>query len=100
MIRFKIEEKQFSCCPMVDIMAEIVPEMQEKIAMETEKHQFKVFVFDLSNVKNLDSIGVNLIVGVYKKMAALNRSFTIVNSNKSIVRVLTLFKLDRHFVIN
>ena len=57
------------------------------------------FVLNLEYVHKVDSIGINLIVGLFKEVQNRNASFMIINCNSSIMKVLKLFRLNKKFDI-
>ena len=100
MIEFSIEDDQILCRPLEDLSADNVPGIHDLIVQKlSEIETWKILIMDCLNVKTLDSAGVNLIIGLFKKAELMDRGFKISNCNESIVKVLNLFKLDRQFLV-
>ena len=100
MINFVIEEHQVICCPLEDITASNVSAMYDLLVQKlAEINHWELLVLDCQKVKILDSIGVNLIIGLCKKAKAVESVFKVSHCNESITKVLNLFKLDRQFLI-
>ena len=100
MIEFSIEDDALRCKINQEIVASKIPEMRNLLASYLDSHQdWKELVFDCRDVKTLDSIGVNFIVGAYKKAYSSNREFRIIGCNNSVYKVLSLFKLNEKFEI-
>lgn len=63
------------------------------------RYQPKEFVFNLSNVKFMDSSGLGLIIGRYNLLNLINSKMVIVNPNNSIKRVLELSNISRNITM-
>ena len=60
---------------------------------------YTIFMLDMGGAKKIDSIGVNLIVGLYKTTQLEKKGYELINCSDAILKVLKLFKLDTHFKI-
>ena len=56
-------------------------------------------VADITKVKVMDSLGVNLLVGVYKQCSECNWAFRVAGASPSILRLFSLYKLTSYFGI-
>jgi len=63
------------------------------------RYQPKEFVFDLSEVRFMDSSGLGLIIGRYNLLNLMNSKMTILNPNKSIKRVLELSSIAKNITM-
>lgn len=63
------------------------------------KYQPKKFVFDLSDVKFMDSSGLGLIIGRYNLLNMMNSKMVILNPSHSIKRVLELSDISRNITM-
>ena len=100
MIAFEKNEDNLICVPNEEIIASNVPAMREKLIDKLDSDaDWKELVFDCSKVSTLDSIGINLIVGLFKKAKVLGREFKVIGCNEAIVKVLQLFRLDEQFPV-
>ncbi|MBU3915100.1 STAS domain-containing protein [bacterium] len=99
MIEFKTVEDKMICIPKIDIVASNVPEMRDQMLKHLDKKEWNSLVLDCSNVDALDSVGVNLIVGLFKKADSAGKSFVVSNCNEPLTKVLKLFRLDEKFAI-
>ncbi len=100
MIEFKKEASTIQCIPQVDITASNVPELRNKMIEHLDKEVWEELVLDCSKVNTLDSIGVNLIVGLFKKSSSKEKKFKINGCNESLRKVLKLFRLDDKFNVD
>jgi len=52
-------------------------------------------VLDMRNVEILDSVGVKILIGVYKTCQEQNRKLLLEVSHSNLRQVISLFKLDQ-----
>lgn len=91
---------QLIFCPQIDVVAENVPQMRSELLKELEKDtNWQTFVFDCRKINHLDSIGVNLIVGILKKVWVYQKQMKLTQCTESIIKVLYSFRLDQQFVV-
>ncbi|HOD53157.1 MAG TPA: STAS domain-containing protein [Candidatus Cloacimonadota bacterium] len=60
----------------------------------------ETIVLNLGNVTEIDSMGINLVVGLYKQVHAENRKFTVTNTSRAILNLFNLFKLTSYFEVS
>jgi len=72
---------------------------QTKTALE-EHSTISALTLNLENVQEIDSLGINLVVGLYKELSNRNKKFSIINASQAIKNLFNLFKLDSYFEIN
>ncbi|MBU2512465.1 STAS domain-containing protein [bacterium] len=100
MIEYRKEDNTLICIIKEEIVASKISEMRNNLASHLDYDQaWEELVFDCKKVKTLDSIGVNFIVGVYKKAFSTDRKFKIIGCNDLVAKVLKLFKLDEKFTV-
>ncbi len=100
MIEFDSQDKVIVCKITDEIVASKIPEMRGLLASYLDSNQdWNELIFDCHGVNTLDSIGVNFIVGAYKKAQSSDRVFKILGCNEPVQKVLSLFKLDEKFEI-
>lgn len=63
------------------------------------RYQPKEFVFDLSEVKFMDSSGLGLIIGRYNLLNLMNSKMVILNPSSSIKRVLELSSISKNITM-
>lgn len=63
------------------------------------KYQPKEFVFDLTDVKFMDSSGLGLIIGRYNLLNLINSKMVILNPSSSIKRVIELSSISRNITM-
>ncbi|MCY6370824.1 STAS domain-containing protein [Clostridium ganghwense] len=75
-----------------------VTEFREKVntlISNGEKH----FVLNFSNCTFIDSTGLGVLVGIYKKCMELNGSLKLHSLNQQVMKVFKLTRLDKIFDI-
>ncbi|MDD3049699.1 MAG: STAS domain-containing protein [Candidatus Cloacimonetes bacterium] len=66
----------------------------------SEHSDLKNIVLNLENVVEIDSLGINLVVGLYKQVTAEKRQFSVINTSKPIKNLFNLFKLSSYFDVS
>ncbi len=62
-----------------------------------DEDDFVELVLNLSNTKNIDSVGVTFIIGQYKKMQSDGCLFRISGASNDVKSLFKLMKLDQFF---
>ncbi|MCT4621923.1 MAG: STAS domain-containing protein [Marinisporobacter sp.] len=73
-------------------------EFREKVNMLIKKGE-KNFVLNFSNCTFVDSTGLGVLVGIYKKSMELNGSFKLHSIHPQVMKVFKLTRLDKVFEI-
>ncbi len=71
-------------------------EIRQKVDKEIDKNNSKNIIFDLSNMNFMDSSGIGVVIGRYKKVSKLGGQAAVVNVNSRIDRI---FKMSGLFNI-
>lgn len=95
MIEFKSEQRKIICKPKENLIATNVPALRAELINKLDIHDWSELIFDCSEVETLDSIGVNLLVGLFKRAESDKRKFKLVGCNDTIKKVLDLFHLNQ-----
>lgn len=61
--------------------------------------EFNEVVLDLSNVKNIESVGVTFVISLYKRFESVNKNFSLSGVSEDILNLFRLMKLDQFFDI-
>lgn len=100
MIEFHKKDKQLVCKPSTGIIASNVIEIRNLLLVELDSNtDWEELVFDCEFVETIDSIGVNLIVGLFKKTLEDQKKFRITQCNEPLMKVLKLFRLNEQFSV-
>jgi len=65
-------------------------------AAETACQKWTVLTLDLGAAKMIDSVGMNLVVYLLKRVRARGATLRVGYSNSNILRTFTFTRLDRH----
>jgi ABC-type transporter Mla MlaB component len=57
-------------------------------------------VFDAAGIENVDSLGVNLIIGVFRQVKSEKKTFEIINAGEKFLKVAHFFQFPSLFTIN
>lgn len=58
---------------------------------------FETFELNLSNTHNIDSVGVTFVIGLYKKIKGLQKTFKVTGASEDVQSLFKLMKLDQFF---
>jgi anti-sigma B factor antagonist len=65
----------------------------------TKYPEARIMEFDLANVTEIDSLGINLVVAIYKEISGRGLTFRVTNSSRQIKNLFKLFKLSSYFEV-
>jgi len=78
----------------------VVEKIRRKADLEIEKHIPRKVVFDFSNVTFMDSAGIGLILGRYKKAVSLGGSLEVTNATETVNKILIMSGINKIININ
>lgn len=78
-----------------EIDSQSATRLRRKIDIEYDCANVRNMVFDLSEVDFMDSSGIGLIIGRYKRVSALGGVIKIKGANKTVRRIIELSGLGR-----
>ena len=84
--------------PAEDLVASSIADQRTEIMAALEAGAGQV-VLDLSGVQHVDSLGISLIVGLFKSCQTKDCTFSVEGVNGNILRVFKLFKLPQYFPV-
>ncbi|MBN1623354.1 MAG: STAS domain-containing protein [Clostridia bacterium] len=58
-----------------------------------------MFVLDFLNLSYIDSAGLGILVGMFKRLAEKSRELTVINANDYIKKLFRITKLDTLFKV-
>jgi anti-sigma B factor antagonist len=99
-ILFKSENDKLQCIFLKDIIASAITEMRGLLNVTLDNQQdWNYLILDMTKVEKIDSLGINLIVWLFKMTQASDKDFKIIGCNEKIMRVFRLFRLQEQFTI-
>jgi len=84
--------------PKVDLVASTV-EAQRSTMMKALEARQSAVVLDLALVEQIDSLGITLVLGLFKTCQKTGATFAIEGVKADIMRVFRLFNLPKFFSI-
>jgi len=85
--------------PKVDLVASTVEEQRASMMKALETPVEKV-ILDLSGVDLVDSLGITLVLGLFKTCQKSGAAFSIEGVKPDILRVFKLFNLTKFFPVS
>lgn len=84
--------------PKAELVASQVEPLRDSLQAALAGVKGKV-VLDLDGITQIDSMGVTLILGLYKSAQNQGHSFSVVGVDRNLVRVFRLFSLTKFFPV-
>ncbi len=94
-VQFKVSDNALTVKIRGEIDAGSVAALRRRIDVEYDCSAVKNMVFDFKEVNFMDSSGIGLIIGRYKRVSALGGVIKIKNANKTLKRIIELSGLGR-----
>ena len=80
------------------LTANNVPKFNESLKELLKPDEaFKALILDLSQIDNIDSVGVTFVIGLFKKMKNNEIAFKVSGASDDIISLFKLMKLDQFF---
>ena len=79
-----------------DITASWVKDKLEQVrgAIDEDNSYYEEIVLDMEKVETIDSIGLNLIIGLYKTASQIRKDLKVIGLNGRVKNLFKLLKLD------
>lgn len=87
-IEGKLVKDRLVISPLVDIDEHTANDLRREIDSLIDRNNFSKLVFDFSNIQFMDSTGIGMILGRYKKLQKLKIGVAVRNANRQIDKVL------------
>jgi anti-anti-sigma factor len=100
MMEYRIEEERLILVPGTDLVASRIDALRGDFDRTLRDHpEASAIVLDVAGVRIVDSLGVNLIVGLFRQTAAERRSMEVVGAGAEFMKVANFFRLPSLFPI-
>ena len=73
----------------------IAQDLREEIDSLLDKNPIKSIIFDFSNINFMDSSGIGVIIGRYRKISKFGGVVSVVNLNKQVRKIFELSGIDK-----
>ncbi len=97
MLEIKQEDMIITYLPGCAVLAQQVPAMREELIQELDSRDWEELIIDCNGVDSIDSMGMNFIVGIFKRTKSQKKKFKITGCNDTVKKVLRVFRLDAVF---
>lgn len=94
------QEKKLILIPETNLTASSIEELRDYFRKQLKQHSdIAHVVLDVSGVHSVDSLGVNLIVGLYRELTEKSGTIEIVGAEENFMKVANFFRLPSLFSI-
>ncbi|SHJ97461.1 anti-sigma F factor antagonist [Tepidibacter formicigenes] len=94
-INYKIEHRNLIVELYGELDHHIASEVREEIDMAIDQNSIKNVIFDFKNMNFMDSSGVGVVIGRYKKVSKTGGKVIAVNLNKHVKRIFELSGMNK-----
>ena len=95
------KDKTLYIVPECDLVASQVVKLRESILNKLKKEQsLEHIVLNVKDIDVVDSLGINLIIGIYRHGESLSISFEIVNASEKFIKISNFFKFEDFFNVS
>jgi anti-anti-sigma factor len=86
--------------PETDLLAGSIEDLRNFFSEQIRLHSDASHVLlDVTGVDFVDSLGVNLIVGLYRQVVSESKTIEIIGAGKNFMKVATFFRLSSLFPV-
>ncbi len=86
--------------PETDLIASRIEELRDYFGERLKANgDFTLVSMDVSGVDFVDSLGINLIVGLFRQMSAESKKMEIIGAGESFMKVANFFRLPSIFPV-
>ncbi len=97
-MKINLEEKTLFLIPGADLIASNVEPLRDSMLEELKKHtEIDKVVLDADGIEIVDSLGVNLVIGLYRQVNNEAKTFEIVNVGEKFMKVANFFRFPSIF---
>ncbi len=99
-MKIKKENDTLFLIPETDLIANRIEELRDYFADQLEEYSDVSHVLlDVNGVDFVDSLGVNLIVGLYRQVTASSQTIEIIGAGENFMKVAAFFRLTSLFPV-
>lgn len=86
--------------PRTNLISDGISYLRESFLGAIRDNSERTVVLDVNGVDVVDSMGVNLIIGLYRELDATSRTLQIINAGEKFMKVADFFKFSSLFTIS
>lgn len=99
-VRFETQDQKLWCIFEADVIASAIKDMRKRFNERMDDPEmWDEVILDMAKVEKVDSLGVNLIVWLFRMSRGMDTGFKLVGCNKRLMKLFTLFRLQDQFTI-
>ena len=96
MIKYSLEDKNLIIeLNVPELDHHITNEVRDEIDMILESKSVKNIIFDFKNIRFMDSSGIGVIIGRYKKVSSEGGKVSVVNVNDRVKKIFNLSGMNK-----
>ena len=94
------EKESFYLVPETNLVADTINELRDFfLAQLNDNPDRKKVIFDAEGIDIVDSLGVNLIIGLYRQVDSESNTFQIINAGDKFLKIASFFRFPTLFKI-
>ncbi len=99
-MEFEINGEVLEIKPLEDFVSSNLDHQLKEIneIMDKNPKQTEIML-NMENINEIDSLGINLVVGLYKHIISQTKKFSVCKVSKPIKNLFNLFKLSSYFEV-
>lgn len=87
--------------PKTNLTADRIEKLRKEFLDGLNKHpDAATVVLQAAHIETVDSLGVNLIIGLYRQVSSESRTFKITGAGKTFLKLAGFFQLTKIFTIS
>lgn len=95
------KDKTVYIVPNCDLVASNVEKIRDSVLMKLKKESsIEHLVLNVNGIEVVDSLGVNLIIGIYREAASQSMDFQVTNANEKFQKISGFFKFEDFFKVS
>ena len=96
-----LQDNRLVLQPQADLVASYIEVLRDAVLVQLKKYPHVAgVVFDATGIEIVDSLGVNLIIGIYRQAVAEAKTFEIINAGSRFIKVAQFFRFYSLFSVN
>ena len=99
-MKANIEANTLYIIPETDLVASRIEELRDDMIQELENNPDATgVILDVQGIDIVDSLGVNLIIGLYRQVTAESKTFEIIGAGDKFMKVANFFRFPTLFTV-
>ena len=96
-----LKDNTFYLLPETDLVASQMEELRDYFMKELREHpDIDNITLDAKGIEIVDSLGVNLIIGLYRHVSTESKKFQVINAGDKFLKVANFFRFSTLFDIH